>query len=721
MESVSRNFLIFLILLASSDKLCSNPNKLPVISVVATELIVYEENGKVGVKNGKGEVLIPAQYDGMGWSNGEFSIVNNVTGYRSGNLWGLINLQNNKITKAEFVDLSPGHGELIVARKKISGTVKIQTGCINTSGKEVIPFQYDGMKISSLRAIVYLRNGAQFKHGLIDFENKVLIPLKYANIYSLGSLRYGVENFDNKTAIFSEDGKQITDFVIDSLSSFKKDYAIIYQGGFQGLIDRQGEIRLPAAYSEILITGEGAVKVKKPDSWLWLNTENKIQKQTSADRIEVIGSDRIRITNGRRVQLTDAGLKSITQESFTFIGPFEKGKAVVIRDNKMGVINAEGKIIVKPLYKQVIVDHPFVRANQPVNGKDRWIVLDSTGASVSAKAYDYVGPFNGKYFPAKHYGYWGAVNEKGKEVIACVHDSLVQQLDEFLVVEFKGSYGIINFHEDWIITPQQHPLRLLSNTHYFELAPKTTFLKSLKKEIIYFSDNKLEAKHDHLIEYHPDGAIWKINYSGVIIDRGKQPENSEIVFAESEGLRGIKKDGRYGFVDDRGRLRIANRYEAIKPFSGTLAAVKILGRWGFINHQDNIAVQPVYDDVSPFINGVAVVKQKDLFGMIDKTGKLLFPVRYDNILVLNEKLVKLRQNGLWGLADIQGKMIINAKFDELIPLDNGNIIVSREGKWGLINQQGVSTVPMVYDHLSFDSYHNQYIAHQKTQWEEVKL
>lgn len=721
MEIVSRNFLIFLILLASSEKLCSNPNKLFTFSIVATEFTVYEENGKVGIKNGKGEVLIPAQYDGMGWSNGEFSIVNNVTGYRNGNLWGLINLQNNKITKADYADLSPGHGELIVARKKVAGTVKIQTGCINTSGKEVIPFQYDGLKISSLRAIVYLRNGAQFKHGLIDFENKVLIPLKYANIYSLGSLRYGVENFENKSAIFSEEGKQITDFVIDSLSSFKKDYAIIYQSGYQGLIDRQGEIRLPAAYSEIVIADNGSLKVRKPDSWLWLNTENKIQKQTSADRVDVIGLGLMRITNGGRVQLTDTALKPIASESFTFIGPFEKGKAVVRRDNKMGVINDEGKIIVKPLYKQIIIDHPFVRASQPGNGKDRWVVLDSTGTAVNAKAYDYIGSFNGQYFPAKHYGYWGAIDDKGKEVIACVHDSLIQQLDGFLVVKFKGSYGIINFQEDWIITPQQHPLRLLNNTHYFELAPKTTFLKSLKKEIVYFSDNKLEARADHLIEYHPDGGVWKINYSGVIVDRGKQPENAEVIFEESEGLRGIKKDGRYGFVDDRGRLRIANRYEAIKPFSGTLAAVKILGRWGFINHQDNIAVQPVYDDVQPFANSVAVVKQKDFFGLIDKTGKLLFPVRYDSILVLNEKLVKLRQGALWGLADTKGKMIINAKFDELHALANGNIIVSREGKWGLINQQGVSTVPMVYDHLSFDPYHNQFIALQKTQWEEVKL
>src|SRR5688500_13269410 len=104
MKRVSGFFLLLAALFVSPGKLCSDPIE-PNNSSNAIEFSLFEENGKVGVKNEQGEILIPAQYDGMGWSNGQFSIINNVTGYRSGDRWGLINLENNRITKAEYTDL----------------------------------------------------------------------------------------------------------------------------------------------------------------------------------------------------------------------------------------------------------------------------------------------------------------------------------------------------------------------------------------------------------------------------------------------------------------------------------------------------------------------------------------------------------------------------------------------------------------------------------------
>src|SRR5204862_7819841 len=97
---------------------------------------------------------------------------------------------------------------------------------------------------------------------------------------------------------------------------------------------------------------------------------------------------------------------------------------------------------------------------------------------------------------------------------------------------------------------------------------------------------------------------------GLIVDRQVQPVAVEKFSDESEGLRAIKKDGLYGFIDSRGRLRIANRYEDVKSYSETLAAAKIRGRWGFINHEDKIAIQPAFEEVSSFKNGFALVKQK---------------------------------------------------------------------------------------------------------------
>lgn len=721
MERVCRIFLFYLALLASSGKLYSNTPQAYFSSVKGGDFNVFEENGKVGLKNEQGEVLIPAQYEAIGWSNGQFSLVNNVTGYQSHGQWGLINIQNSRITKPEYTDLSPGEGSLIVARKKIHGTVRIQAGCINTSGKEVIPFQYDGLRITSFRAIVYVKNGHQFRHGLIDLENKLLIPIQYQNIYPLGSLRYGVENFDHKTAIFSEDGKQITSFMIDSLSTYKKDYAVVYQNQRQGLIDRQGQLKLEPTYREIRINDDGSVSARQADAWLWLDGENKLVKQFNADSITVVSKDRLKVQTGGRSQLTDLNFNPVSPRFFSKVGSFKHGKAFFRNDGRTGIIDLQGNVVIKPFYSSLIMDPPFIRAYLPNENNKRWTLLDSAGNALTVKNYDHIGPYNGRYFPVRHRGFWGLIDQNGKEIVACVHDSIVQQLHERVVVKFKGSYGIISTDENWIVTPQPNKLQLIRDDRYLELAPKTNFLKSPGGQIIYFTDNPFELRNDHLLEHLPSGATWKIDMNGVIVDRTLQPENVEEVFPESEGLRAIRKDERYGFIDSRGRLRIANRYEDVRAFSGTLAAAKIRGKWGFINHEDRIAIQPVYDEVSAFRDGFALVKQKNLFGIVDTNGKLLLPVRYDSIITLPGKRFQVLQNGLWGLADATGKMIINPKFDRVTDLNNGYVIIQREGKFGLLNLHGVSTIPQIYDGLVYDTHHGYYIALKKAVWEVLKF
>jgi hypothetical protein len=722
MERVSRILVFFFTLLVSFGEAYSSPKQSYFSAVKANDFSVFEENGKVGLKDHEGQVLIPAQYDAMGWSNGEFSLINNtVTGYRTNGLWGLVNIQNNRITKAEFEDLSPGGGSLIVARKKLTGSVRVRAGCINASGKEVIPFQYDGLRISSFRAIVYTRIGNQFKHGLIDFENKILIPVSYQNIYPLGSLRYGVENFESKTAIFSEDGKQITNFLIDSLSSFKKDYAILYQKQRQGLIDRQGQIRLEPTFREIRINDDGSVSARQPDAWLFLDGENKLLQQYNADSVVSVYPDLLKILTAEKIQLTDKEFKPLSEQLFSSIASFKKGRALFRTGNKTGVIDHRGNILIKPLYNSLLIDPGFIRANQRVENKNRWIVLDSAGNSVTTRDYEFIGAYNGRYFPVKNRGYWGALSTAGKEIVACVHDSLVQQVNDLIIVKFKSKYGIINLKEDWIVTPQSDKLHLISDDRYLLITSKTTFLKSISGNVIYFSDNRIEIKKDHLLEYLPSGTIWKIDMNGVIADRSIHPQDVDEISAESEGLRAIKKDARYGFIDSRGRLRIANRYEDVKDFSDGLAAARIRGKWGFINHEDKIAIQPVYDNVAPFRGGLAQVTQKNLHGLIDKTGRLILPVRYDSIVVLPGQRFQIMQNNLWGLAESSGKTVINPKYDHLNDLLNGYVIVERDGKFGLLTLQGLSTIPLLYDGLTYDRYHQRYIALRKSGWETVQL
>jgi hypothetical protein len=291
-----------------------------------------------------------------------------------------------------------------------------------------------------------------------------------------------------------------------------------------------------------------------------------------------------------------------------------------------------------------------------------------------------------------------------------------------LVVKFRGQYGIINQREEWIVTPRTSKLFLLGHDRYIEQTPRTRFLKSLDGNVIYFTENPLTYYPDYILELLPSGTLWKIDMNGRIADRRVFPtEALEKIYEESEGLRAIRKNGKYGFIDNLGRLRIANRYEGVKQFSEGLAPAMIRGHWGFINHDDQIAIQPVYDEVSGFQNGFALVKQKGFAGIVDKTGRLLLPTRYEDITVLPTRNLLIRSNGLVGLADNTGKILIQPKYQQLEDTGKGFAVVEREGTYGVITLQGISTVPMMYDMIVYDPFNNVFLALKKSPWQNLTV
>lgn len=719
---MERVFIIFLWLavLIVPDQIVYGHPSIPGSTGKSNNFSVFEENGKVGLKDEEGEILIPATYDAIGWSNGKLSIIDKVVGYQSGGMWGLIHTANKIITPAEFLNLKPGEGSYLIAQKR-SLSQRPSFGIINTSGKTIVPFDYDGLHLSNMRAIVMSRTGMRYHFGLKDLTGKLLIPLEYQRIYSLGSLRFAVENFDDKIAIFSDDGRQVTEFNIDSISAFKKDYAIVYQNQRQGLINRNGQMVVSPVYGAIELNDDGTVNVRDVDAWFMLDGENKLVTRYEADAIMPLSKSRYAVFSGGKVRLTDNEFKPLHPAHFSSLTSFQRGLALFRSGGRTGVIDSVGKIVIPADYQQIILDESVFRACLESGQKNRWVILDAKGQPLTGKHYQKIDPFNGKYYPVRNRDYWGAVDSHGKEIIACVHDSLLQQKGNRIVVKFKGEYGIISLDEHWLVTPQPNALEIVNDNTYLEFDGKTTFLKSFTRDIIYFSDNRLDYESDRVTEHLPSGASWTIDMNGLITDRSMQPERAEKIFPASEGLRAIYQDGKYGFIDDQGRLRIANRYEAVQPFHSGFAAVRIRDKWGFIDRQEKLVVQPVYDHVASFENGYAIVRQDGFAGLIDTNGRIILPLRYEDITLTDEHRFMLRQEGLYGLADGDGRIIIHPKYDVVTDTGNGYVIVKRNNKFGVLTLRGVSTVPMIYDDLTYDPYRKHYLAMKRSEWKTVNV
>lgn len=685
------------------------------LTLVAADYQLFEENGKYGVKDEAGKVIITPAFEGLGWSDGSFSVVGTVTGYKTNRQWGLINLKAQRLTEAEYLSLHPSGGDRIIAKKQVDA-VTVKQGCIDLKGNITVPFKYDGIKIDGLRAIVFNKTGPSFNYGVIDLDGNTIIPLKHKSIFTIGSLRFGVQNEEGRSALYSETGKQLTDFIIDSISAFKKNKAIVYQGLLRGVINRDGLMEISPKYREITIDDNGDIKAKAMNTWLVMDQDHHGIDTTHCDILLPVPSGFI-VKNGENYGTWDSNFHEVLPIAYSYIQQAEDELVVARKENKYGLIQNNGTVIIPFRYDSIHMSGKFVRTKTNLLGKPSWSLYDVYGIKKSEKNYEYISPFNGRFFLIKNYGLSGILDRYGKENVPCLYDSIIDYNTNQIAVKFHGHYGIIDFNENWILSPQPFPVQLVDDSHYIQEEHGVYMFKNFDKTLIYFTENEMFVKEKMLLEILPDGTEKTINFEGITVSRTAPPvvDDTRIIAGEYEGLRGIIRNGKYGFIDDKGRLRIANRYEGIGNFNNGLAAVKILGKWGFINPEDKIVINPSYESVSEFKKAVAIVK-RGKFGFVDKDGKVVLETRYDSILPLPTENFLIQHNKLLGLADEHGRVLIDPRFDTLDDLGNGYVIVSRENKFGLLTLNGFSTIPMIYDQLYFLKNQNRFLAKKESQW-----
>src|SRR5258708_22157171 len=88
----------------------------------------------------------------------------------------------------------------------------------------------------------------------------------------------------------------------------------------------------------------------------------------------------------------------------------------------------------------------------------------------------------------------------------------------------------------------------------------------------------------------------------------------------------------WGFIDNRGKIIIAPRFEAAQPYSEGLAAVKREGRWGYIDRSGSEVIPIRYRTVQSFRNGVAIVDRSE-----EHTSELQSPDHLVCRLLLEKK------------------------------------------------------------------------------------
>ena len=141
-------------------------------------------------------------------------------------------------------------------------------------------------------------------------------------------------------------------------------------------------------------------------------------------------------------------------------------------------------------------------------------------------------------------------------------------------------------------------------------------------------------------------------------------------------------------------------------YSEGLAANKINGKYGFIDIKGREEISYEYDTVyKGFRDGYAVVGKNRKAGLIDRKGKEILPFEFESIGEYNRKFIPVEnEKGLWGFYSYNGDRLIPCLYDNFRIVD-GKLIVQRAGKWGIIDTKDNVLLEFNYKELSFEGKH----------------
>ncbi len=168
---------------------------------------------------------------------------------------------------------------------------------------------------------------------------------------------------------------------------------------------------------------------------------------------------------------------------------------------------------------------------------------------------------------------------------------------------------------------------------------------------------------------------------------------------------GSSSKAKFGFIDHRGKLIIEAKFSWADSFSEGLARVVLDGKYGFINKSGQLAITNQFDYASPFSDGVALAKSGHTKEFIDHYGKSVLKVPFSwNVLSFSQGLAPASINGKqWGFLDRVGKIVIRPIFSQVMTNadpDRPRFISFTEGlagvcldeapkeKWGFIDKGG---------------------------------
>lgn len=429
-----------------------------------------------------------------------------------------------------------------------------------------------------------------------------------------------------------------------------------------------------------------------------------------------------------------------------------KGITIVRQKNKYGLLDSIGHILFPVQYDTIVILPRNVLLKTRNDSGIGWMVGDHYGDILNSGLFEKYYLSGNSRLMVRRKGYWGMLNKDGTEKINCIYDSIGDNVNGLINVTFHKESGIL-WKNNWLVYPGKYQITLLKDQKILINEYSGSLILNVLGDTLYRSGNILEPLNNFFLDRNSDKRYGLLNEHferilypvcfhitplpgdsvfifydslgwGAVNERGQilfsNVSDLDTILSYSEGFFKVIIDGKFGFIDTQGILRIANRYEDAGEFINGLAPVKLLGLWGFIDKNERLVIQPFYDKVCLRTKNLMLVGKNNKYGIISASGQEIQEFDYDSFIALPDSGFLCNQGNLYGYINKFGIFNIVPRFDHLEPLHDGMLIAVRNQKFGVLSCSGETIIPVIYDALKYDRSFNRLWGCIHAGWKNLK-
>ena len=473
----------------------------------------YTEDGeyKYGVVDEEGVVYIPVNYDEISLFKEGNNYRDNVYKCQRNGKLGLVNAQDITLLQCEYSSIKHSGEYVHLVKNGKNGYAELKG---TDEVKSLIPCIYD--KLESYSKDAPMRATYNGKEGMIDGNNKIIIPFEYSNIgkfYNVGAYNMAWVEQDGKYGIYNTDGTVIQPWDI-----------------------------------------EKAYVMNENSGTTYLTFDDFPDPSTPYIHI---------VVNGMTGVLSGKTYKTVIPCKYGYISPVINERAFYKANNKWGIMDIQNNSIQDAIYDKIKINNNWLsdafttegifQDNMYVFIGDKQGMIDKNGKAFIPVKYDSLGVFSENMIVAKCGNLYGYINSNGEECIPLTY-SHADNFSEGLaaVKNEKGKYLFIDAFGVMVIKPHEY-----DRVGHFQNGTCKVYRKDKVWEIdregkkVKDSTKKLEKDNDTDEMYvennnNANSNFFQHQHTGTdnVIQQNERQTKTELKYNEISDLKRQKLNGR---------------------------------------------------------------------------------------------------------------------------------------------------------------------------------